>query len=57
MFETEAITSAKLVYDSLLRDGFKITHWASSSPLVGASLSDGGLPPDLNLDLHSTPIE
>ena len=54
--ETEAIASSKIVYDALLRGGFKLTQWASSSPLVRASFPDG-IQSELNLDLDSTPVE
>lgn len=54
--EDEAITAANLVYTSLLKGGFRLTQWASSSSLVRANLPDMS-DNNRNLDLDGVPIE
>ena len=56
--EGEAISNAKVMYDSLLKGGFKLTQWAASSPSVRSSLPDRAQAnSNLNLDLDSVPVE
>ena len=56
--EREAIDNAKLMYDSLLKGGFKLTQWAASNLSIRSSLPDRTQADShLNLDLDSVPVE
>ena len=54
--EEQAIESARIVYEALLKGGFELTQWASSSPLVRSALP-GQLLSSVNLDLEAIPVE
>ena len=55
--EREAIDNAKLMFDSLLKGGFKLTQWAASNSSVRSSLPDRTRADShLNLDLYSVPV-